>query len=216
MESETRLTIYSSAMRTLGTPRTFLDPSSTPTATAPPPVLANATRVLRIPSGDDKSRMYSSVLPSWRFSSSTSLIPRHFTRKPLPWQDCAPQASHFRLSATAACANITSRVHKGRIRLTGSSPNLCRSDSATPVGSITTASTKPTAQEGRLEHQTSGQNCRPRWNGTSNRRNGAANPNPPSSPLPRLPRQWIACPMAWKARAPSPNSEFLEFLGGGR
>ena len=47
----------------------------------PPPVFANATRHLRTLSGDDKSRLYSRVFPSWRFSSSTSLTTPHSTRK---------------------------------------------------------------------------------------------------------------------------------------
>src|ERR1022692_4776165 len=49
--------------------------------TMPPAVFANATRHLRTPSGDDKSRLNSRVFPSWRFSSSTSLTTPHSTRK---------------------------------------------------------------------------------------------------------------------------------------
>ena len=74
---------------TSGTPRTFFDPSSTPMTTVPPAVFANATRHLRMPSGEDKSRLYSRVFPSLRFSSSTSLTTQHFTQK-------RPAAQHFR------------------------------------------------------------------------------------------------------------------------
>ena len=81
IESETRFASFSSAASTSGTPRTFFDPSSTPMTTIPPPVFANATRHLRMLSGDDKSRLYSRVFPSWRFSSSTSLTTPHSTRK---------------------------------------------------------------------------------------------------------------------------------------
>ena len=70
IESETSFASFSSAASTSGTPRTFFDPSSTPMTTIPPPVFANATRHLRTLSGDDKSRLYSRVFPSWRFSSS--------------------------------------------------------------------------------------------------------------------------------------------------
>jgi hypothetical protein len=79
--AETRFASFSSVASTSGTPRTFFDPSSTPMTTIPPPVFAHATRHLRTLSGDDKSRLYSRVFPSWRFSSSTSLTTPHSTRK---------------------------------------------------------------------------------------------------------------------------------------
>ncbi len=79
--SETRLASLSSASSTSGTPRTFFDPLSTPMTIVPPAVFANATSVLRIPSGEDKSRLNSRVLPSGRLSRSTSGTTPHITRK---------------------------------------------------------------------------------------------------------------------------------------
>ena len=52
------------------TPRTCRVRSSTPISTAPPDVLANATRLRSTPSGEDRSRLNSSVFPSGRLSRS--------------------------------------------------------------------------------------------------------------------------------------------------
>jgi len=81
IESATRFASFSSASRESGTPRTFFEPSSTPITTVPPAVLANATRVRRIPSGDDRSHLYSRVFPSLRSSSSLRFTTPQFTRK---------------------------------------------------------------------------------------------------------------------------------------
>src|ERR1035437_3202549 len=111
IESETRFASFSSDASTSGTPRTFFDPSSTPMTTVPRAVFANATRVLRMPSGDDKSRLNSRVFPSWRFSSSMSLTSPHFTRKPSSPQD-------FRLSVSLVC-ELSGRVHTRVVRMAG-------------------------------------------------------------------------------------------------
>src|SRR5450759_174662 len=107
-----RLASFSSDASTSVTPRTFFDPSSTPMTTVPPAVFANATRVLRMPSGDDKSRLNSRVFPSWRFSSSTSFPTPHSTRKRTASQDFRPFRTlywhthdHSNLDA-AACGRV--------------------------------------------------------------------------------------------------------------
>jgi hypothetical protein len=52
----------SSSANGAATLRTWRIPSSTPTSTMPPAVLANATTVRSNPSGDDRSRLNSRVV----------------------------------------------------------------------------------------------------------------------------------------------------------
>src|ERR1022692_4183593 len=66
MLSAIRLARRSSSASTSATPLTFLVPSSTPSTMTPPEVFANATIAFRTPSGEERSRLNSSVLPSCR------------------------------------------------------------------------------------------------------------------------------------------------------
>jgi hypothetical protein len=70
MLSLIKLARRSSRSRGSRTPRTCRVPSSTPINNVPPDVSAKATSVRRAPSGEDRSRLNSRVLPSGRLSSS--------------------------------------------------------------------------------------------------------------------------------------------------
>ncbi len=62
-------------------PRTCFVPSSMPTTMVPPAVLANATMLCIIRSGDDRSRLNSRVSPSGCCNSCARFTTRHLTRK---------------------------------------------------------------------------------------------------------------------------------------
>src|ERR1700739_3639625 len=87
MLSAMRFARRSSSFRTSGTPLTPLAPSSIPTSRAPPEVLAKAMMVFNAPSGDERSRLNSNVLPSGRLRRETKSIALHFTL--MSRRDCA-------------------------------------------------------------------------------------------------------------------------------
>ena len=87
MLSPIKFASRSSSDRTFLTPRTLLVPSSMPITMRPPEVFANATRVRSTPSGEVRSRLNSSVLPSCLLRISTTFITLHFTRKEV-WVQC--------------------------------------------------------------------------------------------------------------------------------
>ena len=82
MLSLTRLAKRSSIASGSLTPRTCLDLSSTPISSVPPAVLANAMIERSTPSGHDKSRLNSNVLPSGCLSSASSITTLNLTLKP--------------------------------------------------------------------------------------------------------------------------------------
>lgn len=83
--------------KTSGTPLTPLAPSSTPIRRVPPEVLANAAMVFSAPSGEERSRLNSSVLPSGRLRRETKSIALHFTL--MQRRDCAFRAGSSRADA---------------------------------------------------------------------------------------------------------------------
>src|SRR5471032_1758129 len=81
MESAAKFASFSSASRTSDIPVTLRVRFSTPTRTTPPAVFAKATIVLSTPSGEERSRLYSSVFPSGRRRRSIRSTALHYTRK---------------------------------------------------------------------------------------------------------------------------------------
>jgi len=95
IRSLTRLANRSSTSSASGTPQTWRLRSSTPTSSVPSAVLANATIVFKAPSGEERSRLSSSVLPSGRLRISS----RSATLGNILGSNVADQASELPLLA---------------------------------------------------------------------------------------------------------------------
>src|ERR1039457_4818492 len=91
MLSAIRLARRSSSASTSAIPLTLLVRSSTPNTMMPPEVFANATMAFRTPSGEESSRLNSSVLPSCRLRRESRSTTLHFTRQ------CSAE-DHFRVA----------------------------------------------------------------------------------------------------------------------
>ncbi len=133
------------------TPRTCPLRSSTPTRRVPPEVFANATIVRSAPSGPERSRLNSSVLPSGRFSRST--------RSMLLGRSKQRQASGLAAldQALGLAATRCQVVAATETQTTGASRN-----SASPVGRVRCAKLQWAAERaGKSMHALSRSHSKP-------------------------------------------------------